>query len=251
MPGECKPNRNGTNFLAVLKPAVEHGREIHTFLDNLSTHTLPDVEAWLAENPHAHFHLRPCRVLADEPDTDLVRDHLPVPLPPQRFLQHQRPGPADPQPHQRLEREGEARAFPHLDQLRHERAGDPRPMSGLKNMPLSDRTESRRTAVSGNRTARRPVRTSRGPSDWKPAAKRANRTRSLSAPTVALTPRLETHVTVPVPSPRCPIQPATGGERRRLLGRFGAGEKTHRPHWPPFNDLRRYAIERTRNDLGW
>ncbi|MET7846097.1 transposase, partial [Streptomyces sp. NPDC005356] len=61
MLGECKPNRNGTSFLAFLKKAVKPhtGKEIHVVLDNLSTHTTPDVKAWLAKNPHVHFHFTP------------------------------------------------------------------------------------------------------------------------------------------------------------------------------------------------
>lgn len=59
--GECRPNRNGANFLAFLKKAVKPhtGKEIHVVLDNLSTHTTPDVKAWLAKNPHVHFHFTP------------------------------------------------------------------------------------------------------------------------------------------------------------------------------------------------
>jgi transposase len=59
--GECKPNRNGANFLTFLKKAVKPhaGKEIHIVLDNLSTHTTPDVKAWLEKNPHVHFHFTP------------------------------------------------------------------------------------------------------------------------------------------------------------------------------------------------
>jgi transposase len=59
--GECKPSRNGKNFLAFLKKAVKPhaGKEIHVVLDNLSTHTTPEVKAWLASNPHIHFHFTP------------------------------------------------------------------------------------------------------------------------------------------------------------------------------------------------
>ena len=47
--GECKPTRNGNDFLAFLKKAVKpHAdRDIHVVLDNLSTHTTPEVWAWL------------------------------------------------------------------------------------------------------------------------------------------------------------------------------------------------------------
>jgi transposase len=59
--GECKPNRNAKTFLAFLKKAVRpHAdKEIHVVLDNLSTHTTPEVRAWLAKNPHVHFHFTP------------------------------------------------------------------------------------------------------------------------------------------------------------------------------------------------
>jgi hypothetical protein len=29
---------------------------VHVVLDNLSTHTTPEVKAWLERNPHVHFH---------------------------------------------------------------------------------------------------------------------------------------------------------------------------------------------------
>jgi transposase len=59
--GECKPNRNGASFLAFLKKAVQphRNREVHVVLDNLSTHTTPEVLAWLARNPQVSFHFTP------------------------------------------------------------------------------------------------------------------------------------------------------------------------------------------------
>jgi len=59
--GECRPTRDGANFLAFLKKAVKPhaGKEIHVVLDNLSTHTTPDVVAWLEKNGHVHFHFTP------------------------------------------------------------------------------------------------------------------------------------------------------------------------------------------------
>ena len=59
--GECKSNRNGATFLAFLKKAVKPhtGKEIHIVLDNLSTHTTPEVKKWLAVNPNVHFHFTP------------------------------------------------------------------------------------------------------------------------------------------------------------------------------------------------
>ena len=59
--GECRPNRNSATFLAFVKKAVKPhaGKEIHIVLDNLSTHTTPEVKAWLEKNPHVHFHFTP------------------------------------------------------------------------------------------------------------------------------------------------------------------------------------------------
>jgi transposase len=59
--GECAPTRNGADFLAFLKKAVKphDGKDIHVVLDNLSTHTTPDVLAWLELNPHVRFHFTP------------------------------------------------------------------------------------------------------------------------------------------------------------------------------------------------
>jgi transposase len=59
--GSCRPSRNGAAFLACLKKATapHRGREIHVVLDNLSTHTTPEVMAWLERNPHVTFHIAP------------------------------------------------------------------------------------------------------------------------------------------------------------------------------------------------
>jgi transposase len=59
--GECKPTRNGADFLAFLKNAVKPHRrkEIHVVLDNLSTHATPEVKDWLQAHPNVHFHFTP------------------------------------------------------------------------------------------------------------------------------------------------------------------------------------------------
>ncbi|MEU3626702.1 IS630 family transposase [Amycolatopsis coloradensis] len=59
--GECYPVRDGAAFLAFLKAAVKPhaGKEIHVVLDNLSTHTTPDIQSWLAANPDVRFHFTP------------------------------------------------------------------------------------------------------------------------------------------------------------------------------------------------
>jgi transposase len=59
--GECKPTRNGEDFLTFLKKAVKPhtGKDVHVVLDNLSTHTTPEVMDWLADNPRVRFHFTP------------------------------------------------------------------------------------------------------------------------------------------------------------------------------------------------
>jgi transposase len=59
--GQCYSVRDGANFLAFLKKAVKPhaGKDIHVVLDNLSTHTTPEVMAWLERNPHVNFHFTP------------------------------------------------------------------------------------------------------------------------------------------------------------------------------------------------
>lgn len=59
--GECYPVRDGANFLAFLKRAVKPhaGKDIHVVLDNLSTHTTPDMMAWLENNPQVTFYFTP------------------------------------------------------------------------------------------------------------------------------------------------------------------------------------------------
>jgi transposase len=59
--GECRPSRDGDTFLAFLKKAVKPhaGKEIHVVLDNLSTHTTPEVTEWLEKNPNVEFHFTP------------------------------------------------------------------------------------------------------------------------------------------------------------------------------------------------
>jgi transposase len=59
--GECRASRDGDTFLAFLKKAVKpHAdKEIHVVLDNLSTHSTPEVKAWLEKNPNVQFHFTP------------------------------------------------------------------------------------------------------------------------------------------------------------------------------------------------
>ncbi len=57
----CHPDRGGERFLAFLRQAVRPyaDKEVHVVLDNLSTHTTPEVRAWLERNPNVTFHFTP------------------------------------------------------------------------------------------------------------------------------------------------------------------------------------------------
>ncbi|WP_433663948.1 IS630 family transposase [Nocardia sp. CA-128927] len=59
--GECKPTRNGADFVAFLDKAVKphRGKDIHIVLDNLSTHATPEVVKWLEAHPRVEFHFTP------------------------------------------------------------------------------------------------------------------------------------------------------------------------------------------------
>jgi transposase len=57
----CKESHTGADFLSFMKQvAKRHPRvALHVILDNSSTHSTPDVQAWLAKNPRVHFHYTP------------------------------------------------------------------------------------------------------------------------------------------------------------------------------------------------
>lgn len=57
----CFPKRRGSEFLTFMKhlAAAYHDRELHVVVDNLSTHTTDEVEAWLTGNPRVVFHFTP------------------------------------------------------------------------------------------------------------------------------------------------------------------------------------------------
>ena len=59
--GQCRPSHAATDFLAflgVITKAYPEG-DIHIVLDNLSAHSTPEVEDWLAANPRVEFHFTP------------------------------------------------------------------------------------------------------------------------------------------------------------------------------------------------
>jgi transposase len=58
---DTRARHTGADFLAFMKRvarAYPKG-ELHVVLDNVSTHTTPDVKAWLARNPRVTFHCTP------------------------------------------------------------------------------------------------------------------------------------------------------------------------------------------------
>lgn len=59
--GECSERHTGADFLRFLKLLHRRyrGRPMHVILDNSSTHTTPDVRAWLEAHPSVHFHFTP------------------------------------------------------------------------------------------------------------------------------------------------------------------------------------------------
>jgi transposase len=54
-------SHTGADFLTFMRKVVRAypSRELHVILDNSSTHGTPAVRAWLASNPHVHFHYTP------------------------------------------------------------------------------------------------------------------------------------------------------------------------------------------------
>jgi transposase len=59
--GKCSERHTGADFLRFLKTLNRRyqGRELHAVLDNSSTHSTPDVRAWLEAHPNVHFHFTP------------------------------------------------------------------------------------------------------------------------------------------------------------------------------------------------
>jgi transposase len=58
---DLKESHTGPDFLSFMKKVVRQypGRELHVILDNSSTHSTPDVQAWLAANANVQFHYTP------------------------------------------------------------------------------------------------------------------------------------------------------------------------------------------------
>jgi hypothetical protein len=104
--GECRPSRDGGSFLAFLKKAVKPhaGKEVHAVLDNLSTHTTPEVKAWLKKNPNVQFHFTPV-VFLDQPDRNLGWHHHPPGDSPRHVQFGTGPHQADPRLHRPLEQQ--------------------------------------------------------------------------------------------------------------------------------------------------
>jgi transposase len=59
--GRCFPRRRTKEFIAFMDQVIErHGdRELHVVLDNLSTHSGPDVSKWLVKHSNVKFHFTP------------------------------------------------------------------------------------------------------------------------------------------------------------------------------------------------
>ncbi|MDG4790658.1 IS630 family transposase [Micromonospora sp. WMMD1102] len=105
--GECRPSRNGAQFLAFLRKAVapHRGRDVHVVLDNLSTHTPPTRWPGSTRTPTCTSTSHPDRLQLDQPDRDLVRHHHPPGHPPRHLLLRPGPDPVHPRLHHHLERQ--------------------------------------------------------------------------------------------------------------------------------------------------
>lgn len=59
--GTCSKRHTGMDFLRFLKALNRryHGRELHVVLDNSSTHSTPEVRAWLDAHANVRFHFTP------------------------------------------------------------------------------------------------------------------------------------------------------------------------------------------------
>lgn len=60
--GRCFDRRRTGEFLSFMNAAIRgypKSREIHVILDNLSTHSNPAVDEWLAKHPNVKFHFTP------------------------------------------------------------------------------------------------------------------------------------------------------------------------------------------------
>jgi transposase len=59
--GACYPRHSHQEFLAFLNTIVRAfpRKPLHVVLDNSSTHSTPEVKAWLARHPRVHFHFTP------------------------------------------------------------------------------------------------------------------------------------------------------------------------------------------------
>lgn len=58
---DLRDSHTGADFLGFMKKVARQypGRELHVVLDNSSTHSTPDVKAWLDANPNVRFHYTP------------------------------------------------------------------------------------------------------------------------------------------------------------------------------------------------
>lgn len=59
--GECSERHTGADFLRFMKGLSRRyrGHELHVVLDNSSTHSTPEVRAWLDDHANVHFHFTP------------------------------------------------------------------------------------------------------------------------------------------------------------------------------------------------
>ena len=127
----CQPRHRHRGFLAFLKMVnanVPRGCDVHVIVDNSSTHTHPNVRAWLARHRRVRLHFTPTAVVAQPRRAVVPSDHQPAAPPssvPLRRPAHRR--------HRRLDRPLERHRRPlRLDQ---DRRRDPRQDPTRPNRP--------------------------------------------------------------------------------------------------------------------
>jgi transposase len=115
--GECKPTRDGADFLAFLKKAVKPhaGADVHVVLDKPVHAHHPRGHGVARAQPTRALPLHAGRLVLDQPDRDLVRHHHPSGHPARHFHLGHRPDQADPRVHRPLERQLET---VHMDRYR-------------------------------------------------------------------------------------------------------------------------------------
>ena len=181
---KCLPRHGHQEFLAFLKEINRHvprGMEIHVVLNNVGTHTRPEVVTWLDKHHRSHLHFTPTSSSLAQPSRALV-PRTQHPSPQARQLRQRR---RTRRRHRQLDRPSHQR--PQTVRVEHDRRQDHRQSPPrrrrhrprarqIKDTPLAAPTDSQPT----NRLRRRDARSScQGPGRTRPDASRQRAPSSL------------------------------------------------------------------------